>query len=85
MGFWEVNVNEIKEVLRGWLDGVGLRVVAERAGVDRKTARRYVLAAEAAGLDRFAGLGAAQWSRQRVGGAAGAADADHDVGRGRWA
>ena len=58
MGFREVNVNEVKEVLRGWLDGVGLRVVAERAGVDRKTARRYVLAAQAAGLDRFAGLGA---------------------------
>ncbi|WP_166805671.1 hypothetical protein [Cryobacterium ruanii] len=36
----------------GWLDGVGLRVVAERAGVDRKTARRYVLAAQEAGLER---------------------------------
>ena len=40
MGFREVSVNEIREVLRGWLDGVGLGVVAERAGVDRKTARR---------------------------------------------
>ena len=56
MGFREVSVNEITEVLRGWLDGVGLRVVAERAGVDRKTARRYVLAAQEAGLERSAGV-----------------------------
>jgi len=35
-----------------------LRTVGERAGVDRKTARRYVAAAEAAGLSREAGLGA---------------------------
>lgn len=40
MGFREVSVIEVKEVLRGWLDGAGLRTVAERAGVDRKTARR---------------------------------------------
>ena len=46
---------EVKEVLRGWLDGAGLRTVAERAGVDRKTARRYVQAAQVAGLDRGAG------------------------------
>ncbi len=32
---------EVGEVLRGWLDGVGLRTVAARAGVDRKTSRRY--------------------------------------------
>lgn len=32
MGFRGVSVNEIREVLRRWLDGVGLRVVAERAG-----------------------------------------------------
>lgn len=36
--------------------GHGLRRVAERAGVDRKTARRYVAAAEAAGLVREGGL-----------------------------
>ena len=58
MGFREVNVSEIREVLRGWLEGAGLRIVAERAGVDRKTARRYVQAAQAAGLDRGAGFGA---------------------------
>ena len=47
---------EVREVLRGWLEGAGLRRVAERAGVDRKTARRYVAAAEAEGLCREAGV-----------------------------
>lgn len=37
MAFREVDVVEIREVLRGWLDGGGLRTIAERAGVDRKT------------------------------------------------
>ena len=48
MGFREVSVVEVREVLRAWLEGQGLRRVAERAGVDRKTARRYVEAAQAA-------------------------------------
>lgn len=56
MGFREVSVIEVREVLRVWLEGKGLRTVAERAGVDRKTARRYVEAAQAAGLDRSAGF-----------------------------
>lgn len=56
MGFREVSVVEVREVLRGWLEGAGLRKVAERSGVDRKTARRYVQAAEAEGLVRGAGL-----------------------------
>ena len=56
MGFREVSVIEVREVLRGWLDGSGPRTVAERAGVDRKTARRYVEAARAAGLGRGAGF-----------------------------
>lgn len=47
---------EIREVLRAWLAGHGLRVVASQAGVDRKTARRYVEAAVAAGLDRAGGV-----------------------------
>jgi hypothetical protein len=42
VGFREVGVVDVREVLRGWLEGAGLRKVAERAGVDRKTARRYV-------------------------------------------
>ena len=56
MGFREVSVVEVREVLRAWLEGAGLRKVAERAGVDRKTARRYVEAAQAAGLSREAGV-----------------------------
>jgi transposase len=45
-------VIEVREVLRAWLAGVGLRTVAAQAGVDRKTVRRYVAAAEAAGVVR---------------------------------
>ena len=50
-------MTEICEVLRAWLSGAGLRRVAEQAGVDRKTARRYVSAAVEAGLARDGGLG----------------------------
>jgi transposase len=57
MAFREVTVIEVREVLRAWLAGGGLRKVAEQAGVDRKTARRYVQAAQAAGVVRDGGLG----------------------------
>jgi transposase len=57
MAYREVSVVEVREVLRGWLGGAGLRTVAEQAGVDRKTARRYVQAAEAAGVVRGGGWG----------------------------
>ncbi|WP_269992346.1 hypothetical protein [Arthrobacter sp. B2a2-09] len=49
---------EIRKVLRAWFGGAGLRTAAERAGVDRKTARRYVHAAQTAGLARTAGAAA---------------------------
>ena len=39
MVFREVSVIEIREVLRAWLAGKGLRKVGGQAGVDRKTAR----------------------------------------------
>jgi transposase len=57
MAFREVSVIEVREVLRSWLAGAGLRTVAAQAGVDRKTARRYVQAAEAAGVLREGGFG----------------------------
>jgi transposase len=57
MAFREVHVIEIREVLRGWLGGAGLRTAAAQAGVDRKTARRYVQAAQQAGVVRDGGLG----------------------------
>lgn len=58
MAFREVSVYEVREVLRVWLGAggagpaPGYRKVAERCGVDRKTVRRYVEAAEAVGLAR---------------------------------
>jgi hypothetical protein len=57
MAFREVAVLEVREVLRGWLGRAGLRKVAEQAGVDRKTAHRYVEAAHPAGLSRNGGAG----------------------------
>jgi transposase len=55
MAFREVPMFEIREVLRLWLAGEGLRAIARLVRVDRKTVRRYVAAAEAAGLDRERG------------------------------
>src|SRR5712692_2744982 len=55
MVFREVSVIEIREVLRAWLAGKSERAVAAQAGVDRKTSRRYVAVAVAAGLSRAGG------------------------------
>jgi transposase len=55
MAFREVPMFEIREVLRLWLAGEGLRAIARLARVDRKTIRRYVAAAESAGLVRDGG------------------------------
>ena len=55
--FREVRVYEIKEVLRLWLRGEGLRSIERLSSVDRKTVRRYVAAAVDAGLDRSGGEG----------------------------
>jgi hypothetical protein len=52
MAYREVSVIEIREVLRLWLRGEGLRSVARLTSADRKTVRRYVEAAQAAGLAR---------------------------------
>jgi transposase len=57
MVFREVSVIEIREALRAWLAGKSERAVAAQAGVDRKTSRRYVRAAVAAGLSREGGEG----------------------------
>ena len=50
MAFREVRVFEVREVLRLWLRGEGLRSTERLVGVDRKTVRRY--------LDRRRELGA---------------------------
>ncbi|HTE68653.1 MAG TPA: IS21 family transposase [Actinomycetes bacterium] len=66
MAFREVRVYEVREVLRLWLAGEGLRSVERLSQVDRKTVRRYVEAAVALGLDRDAD-GAGQLSDVFVG------------------
>ena len=57
MAFREVGVHEIREVLRLWLRGAGIRSPERLAGLDRKTVRRYMAAAQACGLDRCGGEG----------------------------
>src|SRR5260370_7028689 len=58
VAFREVGVHEIREVLRLWLRGEGLRSAARLAGGGRKTGRRDVAAAGALGPDP-AGAGGA--------------------------
>jgi transposase len=55
MAFREVRVFEVREVLRLWLRGEGIRATERLAGVDRKTVRRYVAAAVELGLVRDGG------------------------------
>jgi transposase len=55
MAFREVRVFEVREVLRLWLRGEGIRSTERLAGLDRKTVRRYVCAAVALGLIRDGG------------------------------
>jgi len=57
MSYREVSGIEIVEMLRLWLQGLGLREVARLSGTDRKTVRRYVDRARACGLDRDGGAG----------------------------
>jgi transposase len=65
MAFREVRVFEVREVLRLWLVGEGLRGIERLAVLDRKTIRRYVAAAELAGVVR--GGGEAQLSDELIG------------------
>ncbi len=55
MAFREVRVFEVREVLRLWLRGEGIRSTERLAGVDRKTVRRYVAAGSELGLIRDSG------------------------------
>lgn len=57
MAFREVLVTQVIEVLRAWLEGQGKRPAAARAGVNVKTAARYIRAAQEAGLARDGGEG----------------------------
>jgi transposase len=55
MAFREVRVFEVREVLRLWMRGESLRNLERLAGLDRKTVRRYLQAAEALGVGREGG------------------------------
>ncbi|WP_245547573.1 hypothetical protein [Nocardia brevicatena] len=56
MSYREVSMIEIREMLRLWLQGRGLREVARLSGTDRKTVRRYVERAQSCGVDRDSGV-----------------------------
>jgi DNA-binding CsgD family transcriptional regulator len=55
MAYREVTTVETKEVLRQWVGGARHKRIAARLGMDVKTVRRYVRAAQALGLTRDAG------------------------------
>jgi transposase len=57
MSYREVSVIEVKEILRLWLAGHSLRSVTNLAGVDRKTVRRYIAAAQIVGVSQDCGVG----------------------------
>ncbi len=50
MAFREVTMLEVKEVVLRWQKGEGVAPNARHSGVDRKTVRKYVAAARAAGV-----------------------------------
>jgi transposase len=50
MAYREVTMIEITEVLRQWLAGGRRKAIARRVGLDPKTVRRYLRAAERSGL-----------------------------------
>jgi len=52
LAFRELHVVEIKEALRLWARGHGLRAVAKRTGLNRKTVRRHIDVACGLGLER---------------------------------
>lgn len=52
MAYREVDMFEAKEVVRRWLDGHAKKRIARELGLDIKTVRRYVKAAEEVGVTR---------------------------------
>jgi hypothetical protein len=56
MAYREVMMLEVKEVLRLWLAGIPKRRIAVQLGLDVKTVRRYLAAAQASGLAREQGV-----------------------------
>jgi len=82
MAFREVRVHEVREVLRHWVGSeLGLRPIAERAGVDRKTARRYIDAAIELGVARECGQ--QQLSDELIGAVINAVRPERSTGHGQ--
>ena len=52
MAYRELGVIEVREVLRRFCFGEGVRAIARGTGSDRKTVAKYLAAAVAAGLRR---------------------------------
>ena len=52
MAYREVGMVQVREIVRRWLAGDGLRSIARALGVDRKTVAEYVRLAHAAGIER---------------------------------
>ena len=52
MAYREMGMVEVREVLRRWLAGEGVRAIARGTGLDRKTIAAYVGAALAVGVQR---------------------------------
>ena len=52
MAYRELGMVEVREVLRRWLGGEGVRAIARGTGLDRKTIAAYVGAACAVGVER---------------------------------
>jgi predicted transcriptional regulator len=51
MAYRELTMIDVREVLRRWQAGQGLRRIARESGLDRKTVRRYQEAAEQSGVE----------------------------------
>jgi hypothetical protein len=54
MAYREVTTLEVKEVLRPWLGGIARKRIAAQLGLNVKTVRRYIAAAEASSVTREA-------------------------------
>jgi transposase len=52
MAYWELGMVELREILRRWVAGEGLRAIARGTGVDRKTIAEYVQVAGTLGVQR---------------------------------
>jgi transposase len=51
MAYREVGMVQVREIVRRWLAGDGLRAIARALGVDRKTIAEYVRLAQAVGVE----------------------------------